>query len=151
HRLVVAVRHLSDQEVKVLEQLGDAVPCFELQRFEAADVRQLAIDRLGDTCVEGFLAAVDKAGMAELVRIPLVAAMACQLYSADPDQPLGSTRGEIYDRFMVWLMSSTPGDTGMQPEHHLGRPGDCGWSPARYGPDVQDQVLKLATLPLEKL
>ncbi|MEV7064617.1 helix-turn-helix transcriptional regulator [Streptomyces collinus] len=142
HRLVIATRHLSEQEQGDLEEAAPV--CFELLRFEAGDVRKLAAARLGPDRVDGLMAAIDEAGLADLVELPMIGALVCQLYKDDPDRPLGNTRGAVYDDFITRLMTPTP-STGTRPEHHAGTRGDIG-EPAWIDPAVADRVVALSTM-----
>ncbi|MFD7840066.1 hypothetical protein [Streptomyces sp. NPDC059761] len=143
HRLVVATRHLSKQEQS---DLREAAPVyFELLRFEASDVRELAAAWLGPDQVNGLMAAIAESGLADLVKLPMIGTILCQLYRVRPDRPLGSTRGEIYDDFISQLMATTP-RTDTRPEHHAGRQGDTG-APAWRSPTVREHVVTLGTLP----
>ncbi|MFI0234737.1 NACHT domain-containing protein [Streptomyces sp. NPDC017086] len=143
HRLVVATRHLSAQE---LSDLQDAAPvCLKLLRFETEDVRKLAAARLDPERVDGLMTAIDDAGLADLVKLPLIGAVVCRSYRDHPDRPLGSTRGELYDEFLTGLMATTP-RTDTLPEHHAGRQGDAG-APAGLSPAVREHVDALSTLP----
>ncbi|GHE10322.1 RNA-binding domain-containing protein [Streptomyces alanosinicus] len=147
HRLVVATRYLSKQE---LSDLQEAAPvCFELLQFEAGDVRELAAARLGPEQVDGLMAAIDKTDLGDLVRLPMIGAMLCELYQADSKQPLGDTRGAIYDAFIDRLMVTTP-RTDTRPEHHAGKRSDVG-SPVWYSPALGERVAVLGSLPPAQL
>ncbi|MFF9624957.1 helix-turn-helix domain-containing protein [Streptomyces griseosporeus] len=153
HRLVVATRHLSAQErgdlggadLEGADRGGAAPVCFELLRFEAGDVRELAAAWLAPDQVDGLMRAIDEAGLADLVKLPMIGAILCQLYRADPDRPLGNTRGDIYDAFVIQLMATTP-RTETLPEHHAGERDDM-WSAARLGTEVAEHIEALCKLP----
>ncbi|WP_031069500.1 NACHT domain-containing protein [Streptomyces sp. NRRL WC-3742] len=153
HRLVVATRYLSDQEQRDLQD--DAPPgaepvCFELLRLDTGDVRELAAARLGPEQVDGLMGAIEEAGLADLVTLPMIGAILCRLYRDRPGRPLGSTRGDVYDDFLTHLMATTP-RTDTLPEHHAGRredtagTGDTG-AAALLGPAPAERVVALATL-----
>ncbi|MFF1341898.1 NACHT domain-containing protein [Streptomyces sp. NPDC058290] len=107
YRFVVATRSLPDGE---LDALGSGAPRYQLEPFGDTDLRGVArawflamqLSDL-DATVDRFLAAVDRAGLGELVRVPLMAAMLCQLQAVEPDQPLPTGRGYVYDRFITLL------------------------------------------------
>ncbi|MFF4448280.1 NACHT domain-containing protein [Streptomyces sp. NPDC001502] len=143
HRLVIATRHLSEEEQSDLREVAPV--CFELLRLEAGDVRELAAAWLGPDHVDSLMAAVAEARLADLVKLPMIGAIVCQLHRAHPDRPLGSTRGEIYDFFISQLMATTP-RTDTRPEHHAGKQGDTG-APAWRSPTVGERVVALGTLP----
>ncbi|MFF4038444.1 NACHT domain-containing protein [Streptomyces sp. NPDC001816] len=143
HRLVVTTRYLSKQEQNDLKEAAPV--CLELLRFESGDVRELAAAWLGPDQVDGLMAAVAEARLDDLVKLPMIGAILCELHRVHPDRPLGSTRGDIYDAFITELMATTP-RTDTLPEHHAGKQGDSR-APAWQSPAVEKHVLELSTLP----
>jgi HEAT repeat protein len=122
-RFIVASRPLPAAE---LADLGSTVSRYVLRAFEPGQVRQLA-DRwfraeasaaetsTAENRAAAFAAAVARAPVAELARVPLMAVMLCQLYSADSARPLPVGRSEIYARFISLLLDRqrTAGNGGI--------------------------------------
>lgn len=102
YRFVVATRPLPADELDVL---GPDAARFELSPFTPEDLRGYARGRFRDLDdpdrhTELFTTSAADAGLGSLVRNPLMAAMLCGLYAADPGEPLPGGRTEIYGRFI---------------------------------------------------
>ena len=127
-RFVVATRPLPDTEFSVL---GQEVPRYRLEPFTYEDLLQVArrwfqaLNVLDpDIAAIRFVSSVDDRGLGDLARIPLMAAMLCQLYAAAPEDPLPEYRSGIYRRFVDLLhanqyavtfpRSSDPVGTGLE-------------------------------------
>ncbi|MFJ6742857.1 NACHT domain-containing protein [Streptomyces sp. NPDC091279] len=107
YRFVIATRPLPDG---TLDPLGPDVPRYDLQPFGDDDLprvadgwfRAVGLPDPGDAA-ERFAVELDHSRLAAVARVPLMAAMLCQLHATAPDQPLAGGRGEIYDRFTTLL------------------------------------------------
>ncbi|MGW7539987.1 trypsin-like peptidase domain-containing protein, partial [Streptomyces sp. NPDC054770] len=102
YRFIVATRPLPDEE---LGRLGQ-VPRHELQPFSPNDLQQVVRNWFHalklpepDQAADRFTTDLGS-HLTGLARIPLMAAMLCQLHAKHPDQPLPAGRGEIYQRFL---------------------------------------------------
>ncbi|MGW1685156.1 trypsin-like peptidase domain-containing protein [Streptomyces albidoflavus] len=105
YRFIVATRPLSDGELGGLGQ----VPRHELQPFSPNDLQQVVRNWFHalelpepDQAADQFTADLGS-HLTGLARIPLMAAMLCQLHAKHPDQLLPARRGEIYQRFLDLL------------------------------------------------
>ncbi|MDX3866884.1 trypsin-like peptidase domain-containing protein [Streptomyces europaeiscabiei] len=105
YKFIVATRPLSDGE---LDRLGQ-VPHHELQPFSLNDLRQVVRSWFHalklpepDEEADRFTAALSS-HLFGLARVPLMAAMLCQLHAKHPYQPLPAGRSEIYQRFIDLL------------------------------------------------
>jgi HEAT repeat protein len=108
YRFVIATRPLPGNE---LDTLGTGVPRYELQPFDDHDLESVARrwfhaaslpDPVGTA--RRFVQALDRSQLAELARVPLMTAMLCQLHADAPDQPLPTSRGHIYRKFITLLL-----------------------------------------------
>ncbi|MFF5523090.1 HEAT repeat domain-containing protein [Streptomyces coeruleorubidus] len=138
YRFVIATRPLPDG---TLDTLGADVPRYDLQPFGDDDLPQVASGWFRaaglphpDAAAERFVLALDGSRLTALARVPLMAAMLCQLHAAAPDQPLPAGRGGIYDRFITLL-------------HKRQHTADASGSPSpllagvdRYGPAASAQA-----------
>ncbi|WP_405764006.1 hypothetical protein OHU34_43315 [Streptomyces sp. NBC_00080] len=107
YRFVIATRPLPESE---LDLLGAAVGSYELERFQLAELadvarRWFAAYGLGDPdrLAQLFVGDLERSHLAGLARIPLMASLLCQLYAATPGQPLPAVRGAIYAEFARML------------------------------------------------
>ncbi|MET9468043.1 HEAT repeat domain-containing protein [Streptomyces sp. NPDC006544] len=107
YRFVIATRPLPDG---TLDTLGADVPRYDLQPFSDDDLPQVASGWFRaaglpdpDAAAEGFVLALDRSRLLALARVPLMAAMLCQLHAAAPEQPLPAGRAGIYDSFTTLL------------------------------------------------
>ena len=138
YRFVIATRPLPDS---TLDALGAGVPRYDLQPFGDDDLPRVAggwFRAAGlpdpDDAAERFVLALDSSRLAALARVPLMAAMLCQLHAAAPDQPLPAGRGGIYDRFTALLHKRQhTGDASGSPSHLLA-------GVERYGPAAGAQA-----------
>lgn len=134
YRIVLTTRPLYAGELAgALARTGWPAERYTLLPFEPADVTQLA--RRWFTALEHadprqdadrFTAALERRGLQELARTPLLASMLCQLYAGAPDQDLPAGRGEIYRLYYQRLINRlyAPGPSGAFAQEAL----------ARYGP-----------------
>lgn len=69
-----------------------------------------------DEVTRRFIRSLERAGISDLARMPLVATMLCQLYAARPDEPLPGSRGQLYRKFVELLheRQHTAGLTGIR-------------------------------------
>ncbi|WP_331757237.1 helix-turn-helix domain-containing protein (plasmid) [Streptomyces albidoflavus] len=103
YRFVVTSRPLPDCE---LNRVGRLAPRYELEPFTPQDLpvfaeswfaaQQLAAPA---NLAQLFISALQRIGVADLARTPLMATMLCQLFADNPDEPLPASRGAIYGRF----------------------------------------------------
>ncbi|MEU9413638.1 hypothetical protein AB0E08_49220 [Streptomyces sp. NPDC048281] len=102
YRFVVTTRPLPPDEI-------DAAPApaarYELLPFTAEDLHGYARARFADLNdadghVERFTALLAEAGLAELARTPLMAALLCRLYAQTPGQRLPQGRTAVYREFV---------------------------------------------------
>ncbi|MER5402776.1 helix-turn-helix domain-containing protein [Streptomyces sp. NPDC002599] len=103
YRFVVATRPLPAAELGVL---GADTSHYQLEPFDRDGLRDIARAWFRalhlsdpDTTADRFLATVGNTNLTGLARVPLMAAMLCQLQAAAPHQALPTTRGAVYDRF----------------------------------------------------
>lgn len=102
YRFVVATRPLPLSE---LSALGANVPRYELQPFSHDDLLTFATGWFGDLGdpsrhAAAFVAGLYRSSLDVMARTPLIASMLCQLYAADPAQPLPDGRTAAYDSFV---------------------------------------------------
>jgi hypothetical protein len=105
YRFLIATRPLPGGE---LDRLSRADDHFTLEPFTDHDVRTYAHRRLhalpdADRHVRAFLDGVRRTRLEELARIPLMTAMLCHLYEADPDRPLPDGRAGVFRSFVELL------------------------------------------------
>lgn len=113
YRFVIATRPLADEE---LSALGRDVPQYDLQLFSRDDLLTYAtrwFQRLDDhggslSHAESFLAELERSGLGDLARTPLMASMLCQLYANDPARPLPHGRTAAYESFTALLYEMNP-------------------------------------------
>ncbi|MFF3455334.1 trypsin-like peptidase domain-containing protein [Streptomyces sp. NPDC002730] len=135
YRFVVATRPLPAHELGLL---GAHVPWFDLLPFGYDDVPQVAYDwfkvlKVPDPAeaAKRFVTEVRDRKLTELARVPLLAGLLCQLYATNPVS-LPSSRGEIYDKFILELRQ-------LQERSALEYPG--GETVAQY---IRDHALNVA-------
>ena len=102
---LIATRPLPGDE---LERLPRSADRFTLEPFTDDDVRSYVRRRLdslpdADRHVRALLDRARRARLEELARIPLMTAMLCQLYEADPDRPLPDGRAGVFRSFVELL------------------------------------------------
>ncbi|WP_344626594.1 hypothetical protein, partial [Kitasatospora arboriphila] len=117
YRFVIATRPLPDKE---LDALGEGVRRYDLEPFAHGELETVARawfrafplpDPAGTA--QRFAQELHRGRLADLARVPLMAAMLCQLHAATIDQgmsgpPLPSSRGQIYRDFIALLRKSQP-------------------------------------------
>ncbi|MFB6506500.1 MULTISPECIES: helix-turn-helix domain-containing protein [unclassified Streptomyces] len=103
HRFVVTSRPLPESE---LNHVGRQVPRYELEPFTPQDLPLFAESwftaqqlTAPANLTQLFISALQRIGVADLARTPLMATMLCQLFAERPDEPLPASRGAIYGRF----------------------------------------------------
>jgi hypothetical protein len=141
YRVVLTTRPLRGGELAgALARTGWAAERYLLLPFDKDNVRELArrwFTALGvadpGRATGLFAATLERRGLLELARTPLMAAMLCQLYAdqlsaAAPDQDLPGSRGEIYRLYYQRLINRlyAPGPSGAFRQEAL----------ARFGPDA---------------
>jgi hypothetical protein len=108
YRFVVTTRPLPEGELS-----EDWLPIrFHLEQFTAEQLPTYAegwFDALelpsARSTAEQFVAEVSRVGLERLAGTPLVAAILCQLYAADPSKPLPAGRPGVYAEFVELLRS----------------------------------------------
>lgn len=130
YRFVVATRPLSIDETRPL----GSVPEYRLLPFSNNELMEVVRTWFECLCVDDpvtaatrFVEVIANAGMAEFARVPLMAALLCQVHAADPLRDVPRSRSELYARF-IGLASARmngPGGGGIrrQSEAMLGRFG----------------------------
>ncbi|MFG1710899.1 hypothetical protein ACFLIM_47835 [Nonomuraea sp. M3C6] len=110
YRFVVATRPLSDAE---RTDLG--MRAFELQPFDREQLLECArgwceAAGLPDpyASARDYLAQIERAGMAELARLPLLASLTCQLYVNSPGGRLPARRHDVYEQFVYLMRTRDP-------------------------------------------
>ncbi|MEU9865448.1 helix-turn-helix domain-containing protein [Streptomyces sp. NPDC047971] len=134
YRVLVTTRPLPAEE---LDDLGDQVPHYELQALGTKDLPDFAcrwFEALQlpdpDSDAVRFIGALDRSGLLDLARTPLMSTMLCQLYAADPGGELPRGRGAIFRRFVDLLHERQHGwDSSSVTEQTR-------IMLARYGPDA---------------
>ncbi|MFB8241065.1 NACHT domain-containing protein [Kitasatospora purpeofusca] len=102
---LIATRPLPGGE---LDRLPRAADRFTLEPFTDDDVRSYVRRRLdhlpdADRHVRAFRHGARRTRLEDLARIPLMTAMLCQLYEADPDRPLPDGRAGVFRSFVELL------------------------------------------------
>lgn len=105
YRFPVATRPLPGGE---LDRLGREADHFTLQPFTDDDVRAYVQERFSalsdpEHHVRAFMNGIIRTRLEGLARTPLMAAMLCRLYMADPDQPLPDGRTGVFRSFTELL------------------------------------------------
>jgi hypothetical protein len=103
YRWVVTTRPLPDHELQPL--LDSGLVQFDLLPFDDVQLKALAAQWIVDDSshVDGFLAQLDNSGARQLVRVPLLAAIALVMYARDPRRPLPQGRPGLYREFVTYL------------------------------------------------
>ncbi|EEP69689.1 ppGpp synthetase [Micromonospora sp. ATCC 39149] len=108
HRFVIATRPAADLPTTMgadWEPLRFELLAFDEEqrrRFTEGWFTRLAVDRPGDTAGE-FDRELDRLGLGELARNPLMATMLCQLFVANPERRLPRGRNRIFHDFVQLL------------------------------------------------
>ncbi|MFC4530597.1 hypothetical protein [Sphaerisporangium dianthi] len=110
YRFLVATRPLSDAE---RAELG--MRTYELRPFDAGQVLDCArrwCEAAGRpdplASAHDYFAQVHQAGMGELVRLPLMAGLTCQLYLDGPGGRLPAGRHDVYEQFVHLMRTRDP-------------------------------------------
>jgi HEAT repeat protein len=139
YRFIVATRPLASSEFP--SQDAWPAPRYELQLFAAGQLTEFAERwftelRLTrpDQTARDFLAALDRAGLTDPARTPLMATMLCQLFAANPDGALPAGRAGAYREFVDLLRQRQYEDnaSGVYAQMHtlLGPYGPAATGPA---------------------
>ncbi|GAA0954778.1 hypothetical protein [Nonomuraea longicatena] len=134
YRFVIGSRPLPDSELAILDEAVDpareesgsagryellpldvsVLPTFVRGWMDAAHVPEPA------PAVAAFMYQVNGGRLRELVRIPLMATILCQLHAADPTHPLPTGRYTAYQRFYELLCDRfyDPSTTGINHQLH---------------------------------
>lgn len=138
YRFVVACRPLPGDELGAPHWAPER---FELQPLDDADLPELAARwfaalRSPDPreAVRTFVRAVERTRLADLARVPLMAAMMCQLHAANPTEALPAGRTEVY-RMFVELLYERQYAAGISGVHAQVRA-----SLDRYGPTALERA-----------
>ena len=122
YRFVVTTRPLPEDE---LDRLGTQAPRYELRPFAAQELPLFAEGWFAAQqlpapthTAELFTAALERSGIVDLARTPLMATMLCQLFINRPDESLPESRGQIYRRFVDLLQEN---QYNRVPEHQAAR------------------------------
>ncbi|MES4901635.1 MULTISPECIES: trypsin-like peptidase domain-containing protein [unclassified Streptomyces] len=110
YRWVVTTRFLPPHELAPLRDAGLA--SYALTPFDDAQLRELARRWLdGDAeRAEGFLREVERSGLRQLVRTPLLAAISLSLFRRAPEARLPTGRPGLYQECVPYLLSGRPGE-----------------------------------------
>ena len=104
YRFIVATRPAPPN---TLAHLGADARQYELLQFTPQDLPAVARNWFTalalpepDRAVDSFLQALTRSGLKDPAGMPLMAAMLCQLFARNPDQPLPQGRGAVYTTFL---------------------------------------------------
>jgi predicted NACHT family NTPase len=123
HRILVTSRPLPAAELSRLHRTTDGVDVgqYELAAFDTAALEAF-IGRWfstgssphGEAQAQRFLTQVRQAGLLDVVRIPLLAAIAAVLFESDQDNLLPRRRHELYERYIAHLLAGERAHPGQQ-------------------------------------
>ncbi|MEV6239246.1 TIR domain-containing protein [Lentzea sp. NPDC051838] len=87
---------------------GQATGFYQLEPFDEEGLRRLAFkwfarDRGGVQTAEDFLSQVQEAGLGEVLRVPLLASIAADVFGANQDRRLPASRYELYEQCIPQL------------------------------------------------
>jgi hypothetical protein len=132
-RFVLGTRPLAEP---VRDDLGPETEQYALDELSLQQIRDLAHGWLRShghddpvAEVERFLGAARRSGVADLLRVPLMAVLLCRLWSAAPDKELPTARTAVYQSFVQQCLE----------QFHAGPGGVFPQARAlveRYGPDA---------------
>ncbi|MEU5641746.1 trypsin-like peptidase domain-containing protein [Streptomyces milbemycinicus] len=110
YRWVVTTRFLPPHELAPLRDAGLAP--YALAPFDDSQLRELARRWLdGDPeRAEAFLREVERSGLRQLVRTPLVAAITLSIFRRAPEAGLPTGRPGLYQECVRYLLSGRPGE-----------------------------------------
>jgi hypothetical protein len=110
-RFLVTTRPLPPGETALLT--GPRVGFYELQPFDGAALARFASRWFdpddspgGALAAREFLDQVATAGLGDVLAVPLLAALAAQVYESQVDRPLPGSRYELYERYIDRLAGS---------------------------------------------
>ncbi|MER6313766.1 NACHT domain-containing protein [Streptomyces sp. NPDC001581] len=108
-RIVITSRPMQEPERRLLEMAGFTART--LAPFDHHQLRELAgrwfgQHEHGGTLAAEFLRQVDLARLRDLVRVPLLAAVAIALYEAWPDRALPSNQYALYEQYRLYLTAA---------------------------------------------
>ncbi|WP_416070552.1 AAA family ATPase, partial [Streptomyces sp. ME01-18h] len=118
HRVLVTTRPLSQLDADQLKRSGAAI--FALEPFKAEDLRDFARKWFkrraaeGETLSQRFLDQVNRSRLGDVVRIPLLAAVAVAVFEDDPDKVLPSHRHQLYEKYLTYIFSGRPAEFSRQ-------------------------------------
>ncbi|MDX3224682.1 trypsin-like peptidase domain-containing protein [Streptomyces sp. ME19-01-6] len=110
YRWVVTTRFLPAHELAPLRDAGLA--SYALAPFDDSQLRELAhrwLDGYGERA-EAFLLEVERSGLRQLVRTPLVAAITLSIFRRAPEAGLPTGRPGLYQECVGYLLSGRPGE-----------------------------------------
>lgn len=104
YRFVIASRLMSAKESEHLRQ--GQFRCYELLPFEVSQLETFAADWFrasglpqAAALARGVVTQIERVGLLELARLPLMATMICQLFAASPGKRLAQGRFGVYEDF----------------------------------------------------
>ncbi|WP_239406214.1 TIR domain-containing protein, partial [Frankia sp. Cj3] len=107
-RFLVTTRPLPPGETVLLA--GPRVGFYELQPFDAEALSRFAYrwfdpagTAAGGLAAREFLDQVETAGLGDILKVPLLAALAAQVHESRADEPLPASRFELYERYSEHL------------------------------------------------
>ncbi|WP_143676019.1 NACHT domain-containing protein, partial [Streptomyces milbemycinicus] len=110
YRWLVTTRFLPPHELAPLRDAGLA--SYALAPFDESQLRELAhrwLDGYGERA-EAFLLEVERSGLRQLVRTPLVAAITLSIFRRAPEAGLPTGRPGLYQECVRYLFSGRPGE-----------------------------------------
>ncbi|MFD8868234.1 trypsin-like peptidase domain-containing protein [Streptomyces sp. NPDC059590] len=110
YRWVVTTRFLPAHELAPLRDAGLA--SYALAPFDESQLRELARRWLNGNAerAEAFLREVERSGLRQLVRTPLVAAITLSIFRRAPGAALPTGRPGLYQECVGYLLSGRPGE-----------------------------------------
>ncbi|MDT0542387.1 trypsin-like peptidase domain-containing protein [Streptomyces lonegramiae] len=110
YRWVVTTRFLPAHELAPLRDAGLA--SYALAPFDESQLRELARRWLDGNAerAEAFLREVERSGLRQLVRTPLVAAITLSIFRRAPGAALPTGRPGLYQECVGYLLSGRPGE-----------------------------------------
>ncbi|MEU4498912.1 hypothetical protein AB0F96_37090 [Streptomyces sp. NPDC023998] len=101
-RLLITTRPLPADQVTLLQQSG--FDAYELQPFDHERLTEFANKWFkAPEVASRFLSQVGRAGLHELVRVPLLATVAAILHEQEPQRPLPANRYALYEQYRSHL------------------------------------------------
>ncbi|WP_170153868.1 NACHT domain-containing protein [Actinoplanes italicus] len=118
HRVLVTTRPLQSAELDQLDSSAQyALEPLDTEALDVFAARWFAPDR---DRAHHFLREAATAGLLELIRVPLMAAVTAVVFQHDPDRPLPLRRFDLYERYTAQaLAKAAAGPPGaVRPEHY---------------------------------